>query len=139
MKLQNLFAATASVCLLAVFVFGSAHAQEDPVTQFCEEIQMIAEDVLAELEESALEAVQCLDRVTPCLASAANCVSDFRRCVKREIRQSNKICKEFLNGFSGAYKVSAKLDADLNSPEAQECINGTDIELVIAVCAGLPE
>ena len=150
MRLRLLIIAM-SVCLLAVFLPGSAYAQAfGIIEEYCNETQMLIDDALDDLGRNADDQIECFDDLDSCLNRAdntresADCVSRFSRCSSSAIRDEEQACNEFLRGFRDAYRDASRQadrrdveDEFLNSARQQQC---TDDALNVArLCASLSD
>jgi vacuolar-type H+-ATPase subunit I/STV1 len=164
MKNQKLFIIAAIVCLLAVFSFGFAYAQDEEsaelneiIAEFCDDIQKAANEAGDELDEASRDQDDCRDEFRECRTgsgfgeaeSLVECLNEGNTCVSRVKRDQAEACEEFTEDFEDAYEDAfrdadqADVDDGLEeffstpTPERNGCL-ATSIQ-VIRVCAGLAE
>ena len=117
MKTQKLFVIVASVCLLVVFVSGSAYAQDDLdqiIAEYLAEYQKNLDETTRELNDITSDLRDCFDDLERCERDAddgreqANCFRDFAQCLAREGRDKQGTCTDFLREFQRDYRSSSR-------------------------------
>ncbi len=111
MKAQKLLVIAASVCLLAVFVAGFAHA-EPPlpgiIADFCQETLEDTEEAAEEISEAANDLADCPQEFNQCEGGIFNddpaaCIVEFLNCMSRARRDLNQACNDFQREFERNY------------------------------------
>jgi sugar-specific transcriptional regulator TrmB len=135
MKTQKLIVIAAIVCLLAVFISGSAYAQAaEIIAEYLEEFQENSNETLRELENISRDLRQCFDEFEDCTDSfgrdktLVECLSDFIPCTREESTDKQRTCTQFLREFRGDFRRSSR-DARRAGVEEQfkesEAVRGT--------------
>ena len=163
MKILKVLAIAASVCLLAVFVSGSAYTQQDDdelqqiIDQFCEDVLQIAQGARDELTEAINDKLNCVEEFHQCRTgegfgradTLADCLNDGNRCTSRANDDLADACREFSLEFKDSYgdanRRARRNDVEdgfvdwLNtpSPERRACLRPAI--RVSKVCAGLAD
>ena len=156
MKTQKLLVIAASVCLLVVFVSGSAYAQGPlaPIkSEFCTTVAALSVDAAAKLVEATADVVDCLVEFEDCRGGFAgrdleNCISEYNRCNRHGNRDQEEVCSDFSEDFGALYEEALRQSGFLNlefrflrwsntNAKALECLEPA-IGMFNA-CAGLTE
>jgi hypothetical protein len=113
MKTQKLLVIAAIVCLLAVFVSGSAYAQPPLpriIVAFCQEVDGLALEAGDELGEATRDLAECIDEFQDCRGGRGigndplvECLNDGNRCTSRANNEQQRACDEFRVEFKDAY------------------------------------
>ena len=154
MKTQKLLVIAASVCLLVVFVSGSAYAQGPlaPIkSEFCTAVEILAAGAVEKLVEATADVADCLVEFEDCRSGffgrdLENCISEYNRCNRHGNRDQAEVCSDFSEDFGAAYEEALRQSGFLNlefrflrwsntKAKARECLDPA-IGMFNA-CAGL--
>ena len=117
MKSYKLLVIVASVCLLAVFVCGSAYAEEPYDTiipEYLAEYQENVNETLRELDNISHDLRDCFDDLERCEGRADNgvevaeCLGKFIPCTREESTDKQRTCTQFLRGFRGDFRRASR-------------------------------
>jgi hypothetical protein len=144
MKIQKLLVIAASLCLLAVFVSGSAYAQDELdqiIAAYLAEFTENSATTLDEVQDISRDLQQCFDRFEDCSDSfgreneVVECLGDFISCVRREGRDKDRECSRFLREFRGDYRRASR-DARREGVE-EEFKESPAVQNTVAVALGI--
>jgi hypothetical protein len=155
MKTQKLLVIVASVCLMAVFVAGSAYAGPlGPIkAEFCAQVAEDAFNAGEELVDGARDLEECVGEYGRCGGrgpledSPAECLNEGFRCISFANNDLQQACGKFASDFEEAYRralrqarregLEDRFERWLGRPAGQACLQPA-IEIG-QVCAGLTE
>jgi hypothetical protein len=105
MKTKKLLVIAASVCLLAVFVAGSAYAQvAEIIADYCEEVGQNVTTTLNELDDASGDLQDCSVELDDCLSGLfqrdpVKCIRDYSQCINFGENDQRQACQAFLLEF----------------------------------------
>ena len=155
MKIQKLLVIAAIVCLLAVFVSGSAYAGPlRPIkNEFCQAVAILAADATDELIEATADVADCLVEFDDCRSGRfgrdlENCINEYNRCNRFANRDQQQACDKFREEFADIYDDTLRQSGFLNlefrfmrwansNVKARECLQPA-IDMYL-LCGGVTE
>lgn len=126
MNYQKMLVIAASVCLLAFFVSGAAHAQVGEIIEdYCAEVAQNVNNTQKELADASEDLEECGTDLDGCFSGQglfdeppAACIQDYARCTKRGKKDQKQACSSFLNEFKSDTK-GAERDSDRQDVEEE--------------------